>query len=253
MKFRLPLFALMLSSIAFAESAFEVASVKPSGAPAPGSISINPGTLTMRNMSLQRLIGWAWEIPRAQMSGPDWFADTRLDITAKASDAASEAEMRLMMRTLLSERLGVRIHEERRTLNVYYLTLAKNGPRLHQPTTTDPTQLAESTGEGMPVFGKSRGLMTAEHVSMADIAEQLSEPLGAPMIDRTGLKSRYDVRLDPTGYMVAPEGKGPAGQIDPISMIMTAIPAQLGLKIESGKDTVRFVVVDAADKIPADN
>ena len=95
--------------------------------------------------------------------------------------------------------------------------------------------------------------MVADHVSMADLAEQLSEPLQRPVIDRTGLTSRYDIRLDPAAYMTPPEGDGPQERIDPISMILTAIPQPLGLKVETGKDAVPFWIVDAANRAPSGN
>jgi uncharacterized protein (TIGR03435 family) len=238
---------------AFAEPAFEVASVKATITPGPEDISLNPGTLTIRNISLRRLISWAWDTPRAQISGPDWLTDEHFDISAKASDASAIDEMRLMMRTLLAERMGVRIHGETRELPVYYLTLAKNGPRLHRATEKGPTQFAESVGEGLAHFGRNKMLMVADHISMADLAEQLSDPLQRPVIDRTGLKGRYDIRLDPTAYMVSAEGDAPRERIDPLSMILTAIPLQLGLKVDAGKDTVRFRVVDAANRTPSSN
>ncbi len=38
------------------------------------------------------------------------------------------------------------------------------------------------------------------------------------------------------------------GPMDEMSVIFSAFPSQLGLKLEPGKDTVDFIVVDSADK-----
>jgi len=258
MKYTWRLFAfvsmpLLCSASAFAQPSFEIASVKPSGAPGPESATFNPGSITMRNVSLRRLISWAWETPRGQISSPEWIADALFDISAKAADAAPVAEMRLMMRSLLAERLGVRVHEDRRETTVYFLTVAKNGPRLHEPSPKDNTRFAESAGEGEPHFGRNGVMLVADHIAMPDLADQLSDPLQRPVVDKTGLAGRYDVRLDPTAFMTPSEGEGRGGRIDTISMILTAIPSQLGLKVDSGKDTVRFLVVDAVNRTPSEN
>jgi uncharacterized protein (TIGR03435 family) len=38
--------------------------------------------------------------------------------------------------------------------------------------------------------------LTAEGIRLADLAIQLSDPMERPVIDRTGLTGRYDIRLD---------------------------------------------------------
>jgi len=249
----LPLMAVACTA-AFAQPAFDVASVKPSGSPGRETVSVNPGSVAMHNISLRRAIQWAWEAPRLQFSGPDWLPDEHFDISAKAADAASVSDMRLMLRTLLAERLGVRLREERREMPVYFLVLAKNGPRFHEPTPKDATKFAESVTDGQPVFGRDKMLMIADHVSIADLAEQLSDPLQRPVVDKTGLKGRYDFRLDPSAYIAAADSADQGhGGIDAISMILTALPGQLGLKVEAGKETVRFWIVEAANKVPTGN
>jgi uncharacterized protein (TIGR03435 family) len=242
----------LLSGALWAEPAFEVASVKTSSIPGPENVDTKPGSLNMRNISLRRAISWAWDTPRGQISGPEWLPDEHFDISAKAATAAPIDEMRLMLRTLLTERLGVRVHEEKRETSVYFLTLAKNGPRLHEPSGKDQTKFAESVGEAPPHFGRNRTMLVADHVSTPDIAEQLSDPLQRPVIDRTGLKGVYDIILDPSAYLTT-ETDGKAERVDPITMILMAIPQQLGLKVESGKDSVRFLIVDAASRTPTPN
>jgi uncharacterized protein (TIGR03435 family) len=41
--------------------------------------------------------------------------------------------------------------------------------------------------------------------------------------------------------------------MDEMSIIFSAFPAQLGLKLEPGKDTVDFIVIDSAGKTPTEN
>ena len=72
-----------------------------------------------------------------QISGPDWLATERYDSTAKVPPGTTVEQLRLMLQRLLAERFQVRLHRETKTLPVYYLTVAKNGPKL-QPAETVP-------------------------------------------------------------------------------------------------------------------
>jgi uncharacterized protein (TIGR03435 family) len=41
--------------------------------------------------------------------------------------------------------------------------------------------------------------------------------------------------------------------LDPISLLFAGFREQLGLKLEAGKDNVDLLVVDSANKVPAQN
>ena len=71
------------------------------------------------------------------------------------------------------------------------------------------------------------------------------------MIDATGLRGRYDIRIDVTSYMTAPPRDG--GELDMTSLLFTAFRQQLGLKLVSLKSAVDILVVDHAEKAPAEN
>jgi len=86
---------------------------------------------------------------------------------------------------------------------------------------------------------------------MSDLAEKISEPLGRPVMDATGLKGHYDIHLDATAYMAAAGNGG--GQMDVMSLLLTALQQQLGVKLESRKDTPEILVVDSAEKTPTEN
>jgi len=89
----------------------------------------------------------------------------------------------------------------------------------------------------------------------------LSGQLGRPVLDQTGLKGKYDYRLEymedqTQGSML----KGPEGAAGPDSAppessmpsIFTAIQEQLGLKLESTKGPVDIIVIDHIEK-PSEN
>jgi uncharacterized protein (TIGR03435 family) len=201
-------------------------------------IRVSPGLLTIQGVSLRMCIQWAYEIPSAQIQGPDWLKDVGFDIVAKSAAPADEDQLRLMLRTLLAQRLGLKTHSEQKEMQVYELTLAKGGPKFH-----------ESTTEGPPLFSGNNGRLIAERVTMTDLAEKISEPLGRPVIDATGLKGRYDIHIDATAYM----GQSGNGSMDVTALLFNALQQQLGVKLESRKDTPKMLVIDSVEKTPTEN
>jgi uncharacterized protein (TIGR03435 family) len=65
----------------------------------------------------------------------------------------------------------------------------------------------------------------------------------APMLDKTGLQGIHDFNLD-----IRPE----LGT-DGLTLWQRAVQEQLGLRIESWKETVTVLVVDGAAKVPTAN
>jgi hypothetical protein len=77
--------------VAFAQPAFEVATVRPSRTNIghDGDFRTDPGRLIVRNATLKRLIFEAWQIPYSQIAGgPAWLDRDEFDIDAKAEGPA---------------------------------------------------------------------------------------------------------------------------------------------------------------------
>jgi uncharacterized protein (TIGR03435 family) len=212
-----------------------------------------PGTLTVEGSNMNHLLQWAYGVQEFQIpGGPDWFKDTRFTISAKAGDAADDDRLRLMLRTLLAQRFGLKLHHELKDLPTFELTLAKGGPKFHESGPKDASKFLESTTTGDPQFSKDKGGLVAQRVTIAQIAAALAEPLQRPVLDKTGLKGHYDFRIDVTAYL-NPGGDGGQPQIDPIVLIFNAFQGQLGLKVEAGKDKVDVLVIDAVNRTPTEN
>ena len=91
--------------------AFDVASVKISGSDSRNSgppFQVAHGSLTTHGFSLRSCLVLAYQMVPPQIQGPDWLNDVRLDITAKAAGPVSEQQVYLMLRKLLTDRMGVR-------------------------------------------------------------------------------------------------------------------------------------------------
>ena len=126
--------AVLSSSHGWGQTAFEVASIKPSPPQAPGHtdsrMSTNNGRLNYTNVTLKDVIGQAYKVPESQISGPDFIDTERFDIAAKIPADAARGQVPVMLQTLLSDRFHLAIHRDSKEQPVYALAIAKGGPKL---------------------------------------------------------------------------------------------------------------------------
>ncbi len=226
--------------------AFDVASVKVSPPGKRGgnpflnqNIRATPGSLNMRQVTLKACIQWAYHVFEYQVTGPDWIDSDHYDIAAKAAGPATEPELRLMLQTLLADRFQLTFHRQTIEKQAYVLTVGKNGPKFH-----------ESTEDGESEFQPDQKTMTVSvhRVSVAQLIDPMSLIFQMPVVDKTGLKGRYDVSISVAKYI--PQSGAIA---DPVSIIQTALEEDLGLKLEARKMPLDYLVVDHADKVPSGN
>lgn len=233
-----------------AAPAFDVASVKPSAPGGRGGIvRILPGNQTYiaNNMPLRLIMTVAYSVTNRQISGgPDWLDTEPFDITAKSETRHTAEEMHDMLARLIEERFHLKIRREKREMPVWALVLDKGGPKMPEH---DPADLDH------PPFGLGpggRGFL-GRNVKMDYFAFMLSRLLDRNVIDRTGLTKYYDVAIDfardapppgPEGRPEPPRADGPS--------IFTAVREQLGLRLESSKGPVEFLIVESAER-PAGN
>ncbi len=156
-----------------------------------------------------------------------------------------------MLQSLLAERFGLKLHRERKEQQVYTLALAKSLVlKIHPAGTGDASKFVPSTSEAPNSFSENESGVTAERVSMADLASKLSQPLGRVVIDKTGLKGRYDLRIDITPYLAA---DGKAGPVDVAGILFAGFNDQLGLRLEAGREMGDLLVIDSVTRTPTGN
>jgi len=126
---------------------FEVASVKPidpfeqlrKNGPQTGPIAMpftgvraEPGGRLVAVATLRTLLLRAYGIKDYQLEGgPAWLPSDYFSVTARAErETATEAEMNEMLKSLLAERFGVRVHVETKPASVHLLTVARPDGRL---------------------------------------------------------------------------------------------------------------------------
>jgi uncharacterized protein (TIGR03435 family) len=217
-------------------------------------------SVRLLNLSLEQLICSAWDLKPYQLSGlSGWMKSTPFDLTAKVSadDVATYkklnvAQRRQMLQKLLTARFQLNTHMETKTLPIYNLVVDKNGSRLKTTTAIDAPSEEEQRAnpdkykKGSMMMGP--GTYEATGVLLRSLASQLSNAVGKPVHDATGLTGLYDIKLHYRAEDTAPDN--PDNPDSP--SIFSAVQDQLGLKLVADKGPVDTLVVDAAQKPEAD-
>jgi uncharacterized protein (TIGR03435 family) len=233
---------LVCAGVTEAQAAFAVALIRPSAQSvkfeSDGETKFTPGTIQMRDVTIETCIKWAYGVQRAQVSGPGMLRQDRYDITAKYEGTATLDEMKAMMRTLLTERFALVFHREKKELRSFGLVVAKGGVK---------PALKQATADEVPMRQNSAMGSTARATTMQEFADFLSGPTEKPVVDKTGLAGRWDFAFDFTKYMTEP----PKGLDDFLLVLNETLQGELGLKLEAEKDVVDVMVVDKVEKASA--
>jgi len=196
---------------------------------------IQNGRVTLTNASLSDCLKFAYSIVAdAELVGPDWIRSKaiRFDIVAEAPPDTPRERMLLMLQALLAERLKVAVHHESRELAYLALVQAKNGPKMRKAD-------ANPTPPKAPMIS---GSIVSNGMSMQTLTLLLSRFQRETVLDQTGLDGLFEIKLE---WSPNQNTDGPA--------LPTALQEQLGLRLESHKGPADVLVVDSAEKIPADN
>lgn len=270
---------------------FEVASIKPAR---PGNdqplIHVQYGRFRVTGATVIFLVQQAYGIKDFQVSGgPGWIKSEKYDINAKVEDSVVEEveklprdqqweQYELRVQSLLADRFKLQLRHETKDLPVYVLVIAKGGPKLQgaKPGDTYPNGIKDFEGHGhgrlirLERIGGGQVKLTGQAIPINSIAsgiprslvQWLTEGLGRPVLDQTGLKGDYDFTLEwmpdqsramfrglqdgklATDSQPLPESSGPS--------IFTAIQEQLGLKLESRKGPVEILGIDHVER-PSEN
>jgi uncharacterized protein (TIGR03435 family) len=250
---------LILAAAAIAEDrpAFEVASIRVSP---PGkregegfkrdmrtgaAVQVSPDSVTIRNSTLRSITCWAYHVFDYQVKGPDWLGSERFDITAKAAGQVPEDQLRLMMQTLLADRFKMATHPENKEMPAYLLQVAKSGLKVKESTSGEGDMDIKPNQQKMQV--------TILRAGIQQLIDGLSNVFRAPIVDQTGLKGKYDATFDMTKYMADMRPTDGGAPPDPQAIIIRGLQEELGLKLEPKKMPVDLVVIDRAEKVPAEN
>jgi uncharacterized protein (TIGR03435 family) len=203
-----------------------------------GGVWFIPGGFVAR-VTTQRLISLAYHFNGENISGtPDWANSEMYDVSAKFGQSTADELQKVsedqrdlehirMLRALLAERFKLRVRGETRELPVYALLAGESGPRLLE-------SIHDNSAHDR-VIQVEKGQITGRELPVATLASMLSEQLGRPVLDKTGLTNHYDIvlRWSPT---------------DGDAALFSAVQQQLGLKLEPQRMPVDFLVVDHVER-----
>jgi len=256
---------------------FEVASIKPSAPQEMGMVRIgmggDPGRINYTGVSLKNILMRAYRVRTYQIAGPSWIDSERYDVTAKLPEGTTQDQVPEMLQNLLADRFKMVLHFETRDQSVYALIVGKNGPRLQKSEIQAPPAGLDGppAQKGGARMMMSNGHLEAKGVALSGLCDMLSNLLDRPVVDMTKLEGSYDITLDVSmdeltgmkrmaaahggggpGPGMKGEGGGPAPEGEAGGSIFSAIQT-LGLKLDSRKAPIDYIVVDSAEKTPTEN
>jgi uncharacterized protein (TIGR03435 family) len=206
-----------------------------------------------KNFTLKLLIAAAYDMnPKTISGGPEWVSDEHYDIVAVTPGDVrpTRNEQMAMLRGLLTERFKLAFHREAKEFSIYELQVAKGGEKMKASTAGG--DVPPVVGPGM-VYPQKIDL-PGRNASMADFVAVMQRAiLDRPVVDKTGLKGRYDFNLvwapDETQF----GGEVPVATADaPSAPLFTAIQEQMGLRLEATRGPVQAIVVDKVERPQAD-
>jgi uncharacterized protein (TIGR03435 family) len=199
--------------------------------------------------------------------GPDWVHSLKekYQIEATAAGATERTVlMGTMLRTLLEERFQLKTHRDTEDVPMFALTVAKGGLKIKPMKPGDcDDNAAPLVGMETPAKPPCNSQMTRPNGpnmvwtlgggTMADLAGRLSRPLGLHVIDQTGIKDQFIIRLEFHPDQTTPGLPWPADRDADATVpmggsIYTALEQQLGLKLEKTKAPRGFIVIDHIER-----
>ena len=234
-------------SICAQPDTFEAAIVRPSGPNSVFRSDLDASQFVASRHTLAMLIQSSYpEMPSWRMSGgPPWMTTDFWDFIAKLPPGTpTEPDPRdrrteQLLRNFLADEFKLKTHFEQREQPVYELVPAKGGPKIK------PSDSAQFSYRGTPGGGAE-----FHHATMQQLANFLYCPscyrqaADRPVFNKTGLDGYYDFTLNWTPSNIQTDNPGPS--------IYTAIEEQLGLKLQSQKAPIDFLIVDHAER-PSQN
>ena len=254
----------------------------------PHRRAMGPGGWRATNVTLKDLVLEAYDLPVFRLSGgPAWIDKDRFEVETKfGSDASAwierimsapsdetrmqffsmaEEMMQDMMQDMLATRFKLKVRRTTEQTSAYALVLSGKTSKLKPGEVSGPISAD-------PASGRYKGLGT-----MAELAKFLSGAVGQPVVDRTGLPGIYDVELHfvpeaikeklaslgdipgaggDGGGRGGPGGRGGRGGGPGIGVdgpdLRSALQDQLGLKLETTKAPVEFLVIESVEQ-PSEN
>ena len=188
-----------------------MASIRPSAQTPEGKVNvgvhIDGAQVRVVALSLRDYLAIACRTKGNMISGPDWTASERFDISATLPAGSTAAQLPEMFQALLADRFHVKLHAEKKEFPVYALLVGKGPLKLKETApdsangTVDIAASGSAAGVGIDLgHGSSISFVPnrfeAKKLSMEQFAASLERFADRPIVDITGLKGQYDLAFD---------------------------------------------------------
>jgi uncharacterized protein (TIGR03435 family) len=202
--------------------------------------------------------------------GPKWIHSDMYRIEAKAAGSPSNELMAgPMLQALLADRFNLRIHRAVSQGPVYDLTSVSGTGRLKPFAEGSCIQMPLTFPRPTPPAGQRfcKALIMflgpaidAEGSTLGEFSKLLNLVLDRPVIDKTGITGRFNIRLDFARDQATQGLRQPLPPDGPAALpsdpnrpaIFTAVQEQLGLKLTSARGPVETLIIDHVER-PSEN
>jgi uncharacterized protein (TIGR03435 family) len=240
-----------------AKPGFDVVTVKPSPPGRGGKgIGFDGSHFRLINANLNDMIALGYGLHTKQIVGaPDWAGKDLFDVDGvpDVPGRPNQKQIQSLLQDLMADRFQLKFHREQRELPVYAITIAPGGPKL-TVTTAGPN---DPNGFGFQGPNSQGVTATGRNLTIADFAMWMQASVtDRPVVDQTGLRDRYDLRLKwmPDDSQFAQfRGTGmtmptPSDDANAPPSLYTAMQEQLGLKFSATKAMDDVIVIDHVEK-----
>ena len=228
-------------------------------------------------MSLAEILRRAFRVEPWAMWGPDWLDQVRFDIEATIPNGANTDLVPEMLQSLLVQRFDLVTRRESREVSGQALITRGNRSevRVREMTAEELAEMARQRETAKPDAQtiRTEGSTTTftpmpdgqvrigfKGKSMTDLARDLTFAAGRPVIDRTGLRGRYEFTLEfsEAGLQQlagAFTGGSTTAASDPGLGLGSMVEAvqRLGLRLESARVPIDVLVIEKMSRTATPN
>ena len=241
-----------------------------------------------RGLGMNNLYGLGVEDGRRVRGGPDWVRSERYSLDAIAGDASDAASMSgPMLRALLEQRFGLKVHIDTEQIPAVALTIAPGGLKI-KPVADGSCERQPPIPAGRPVRSTPDGVFVGNppvflfkpasfeevrrgvkpacgaqirpngpnlvlvggEATLEAIGRALVGGPGKPQVfDRTDNKDKFNVVLEFASNRDFPPGlvPPPAGPVEP-APDATVVLEQIGLRLGPAQAPREFIVIDTVQR-----
>lgn len=231
-----------------------------------------PGATPMDNVLIRGITEGRRDPMDGTDGGPDWVDIDLLTIEAKAEGVADRALMQgPMLQAILEDRLKIKVHRETREIALDALVIAKGGPKLKpfvegscvrrpggynsppQPPTPGRQRYCRTDGGSLNLNNNPVNIVYhAEGFTIDEFVKLFVNGYRSRfVIDKTGLTGMFDIHLESEISAEIRQGLGLNDEVlgpSTAPPLPEALQQQLGLRLESTKGPVEFLVIDHIER-----